>query len=518
MALSSIHVSAAPPEPANSDQYFQTEHLKSDLMKRSTQGGVVTLSAQALKFLLSTASTILLARLLTPQDFGLIGMVAIIYGFVSMFQYLGLSTATIQWDEINHGQVSTLFWINLALSSLIALIVMASAPAIATFYHEPRLVGITIGYSLGLFLSGLFIQHEALLNRQMRFLTIAAIDISALLIGLVAGILAAWYGLGYWALVINFLVMTLATAVGNWVSCRWRPGWPVRGSGVRSMVSFGGNITGFNIFTYFARNIDNALIGKYWGASQLGMYAKAYQLLLLPVQQINAPFAAVAIPALSRLQNVPDRYRAAYLKIIEKIAIITMPGVVFMIVTADWLVLFLLGPQWHETSRIFMFLGIAALIQPITKTTVWLFLTQARSREMLRWGIIGGVISILSIVGGLRWGAVGVAASYAFVEFFLVTPLLFWFVGRKGPVRTMDFYRTIAPAFLASVSSLIVVLVARSWLMPFHLIIRLVVALGLVLAASLLTLAVLPAGRLAMQHFKELILLLLKGLKKESVV
>lgn len=517
MSPPSIPVSAVS-QPADSDQYFQTEHLKSDLMKRSTYGGAVTIGAQGLKFLLSTASTIILARLLTPQDFGLVGMVAIIYGFVSMFQYLGLSTATIQWEGLSHEQVSTLFWINLALSSLIALIVIASAPAIARFYHEPRLVGITIGYCLSLFLTGLFIQHEALLNRQMRFLAIAVIDISALLIGLLAGIVAAWYGAGYWALVLNFFVMTLATAVGNWVTCRWRPGWPVRGSGVRSMLGFGGNVTGFNIFTYFARNIDNALIGKYWGASQLGLYAKAYQLLLLPVQQINAPFAAVAIPALSRLQDVPDRYRATYLKIIEKIAIITMPGVVFMIVTADWLVVFLLGQQWYETSHIFMLLGIAALIQPVSKTTVWLFLTQARSREMLRWGIIGGIISIISIVAGLPWGALGVAASYAFGEFFLVTPLLFWFVGRKGPVRTVDFYRTIAPAALASVSSLILLLLVRPWLNPFHLIIRLVAAFVLVLTASILTLAVLPSGRLAMQHFKELFLLLLRGLRKQSAL
>ena len=506
------------PEPAESDRYFQTDHLKSGLMKRSTYGGAVTLGAQALKFLLSIASTIILARLLTPQDFGLVGMVVVLYGLVSMFQYLGLSTATVQWKEVNHGQISTLFWINVALSSFMALIVVALAPSIARFYAEPRLVGICIGYALSLFITGLFIQHEALLNRQMRFFAIAAIDISALIIGLLAGILAAWYGMRYWSLVLNFIVMTFATAVGNWLVCRWRPGWPVRGAGVRSMLTFGGNVTGHNIFTYFARNIDNALIGRYWGAAQLGMYSKAYQLLLLPAQQINGPVAAVAIPALSRLKDLPDRYRSAYLKIIEKIAILTMPLVVFMIVTADWLVLFLLGPQWHETSRIFMLLGIAAFIQPITKSTVWLFVTQSRTRELLGWGIIGGVISMVSIVAGLPWGASGVAASYASAEFFLVTPLTFWFLGRKGPVRAGDFYRTIAPAVVASILSAIVLVVARPWLMPFPLIIRLLGALVIAVVTTILALSVLPSGRQAMQHFKELILLLLEGLRKQPAV
>src|SRR5438445_2246586 len=164
------------------DHHFRTDHLRADLGTRSARGGVVTLAAQVCKFVLSTLSAIVLARLLTPQDYGLIGMVAIIVGFLGMFQYLGLSTATVKWSELNHEQVSTLFWMNVGLSAAIMLLTIAAAPLAAWFYKEPRLVGITIGYSIAVLVTGLAIQHEAILIRQMRFAITAAIEISAIAI------------------------------------------------------------------------------------------------------------------------------------------------------------------------------------------------------------------------------------------------------------------------------------------------------------------------------------------------
>jgi len=493
------------------NRHFRTDHLQSDLAGRSTRGGAVTLSAQVFKFVFSTVATIVLARMLTPEDYGLIGMVAILINFVGMFQYMGLSTATVKWSDLNHQQVSTLFWINMGLSTAIMLITIASGPLLAWFYQEPRLIGITTGYGITVLLAGLAIQHEAILTRQMRFAAIVVVEVVALLIGFVSAVVAAWHGAGYWALVLNQMVMTFVLVIGVWAACRWRPGWPARGIGIRSMLSYGSNLTGFNIMTFFSRNLDNLLIGKFWGPSQLGVYSRAYQMLLMPMQQINAPLAAVAIPTLSRLADSPERYRAAYLKILEKIVMITMPLAALMIATSDWMVLFLLGPQWRETGRIFMLLGIAAMIQPVTKTAWWLFSTQGRTRELFHWGLIGGTVAIVSIVAGLPWGATGVAASYAIADLCIATPLLFWYVGRRGPVRTVDFYRTIAPVSAASVCSLATLFLCRPWLNGVTgLVPRLSIALGITVAVSLLVLSALPAGRLAMRSLKETLLLLLK--------
>lgn len=471
----------------------------------------MTLSAQLFKFVLTTVAAIALARLLTPDDYGLIAMVAILVNFVGMFQYLGLSTATVKWAELTHQQVSTLFWINMALSATIMLVTVGSGPLLAWFYREPRLVGIAAAYGVTILFTGLAIQHEALLSRQMRFTAIVVIETTALLIGFVAAIVAAWYGAGYWALVLNQAVMTLVTVVGAWSVCKWRPGFPGRGLDLRSMLTYGGNLTGFNVMTFFARNLDNLLIGKFWGAHQLGVYSRAYQMLLLPMQQINAPLAAVAVPALSRLADSPDRYRSAYLKILEKIAMITMPLGALMITTSDWMVLLLLGPKWTETGKIFMLLGIAAIIQPVTKTSWWLFSTQGRTRELFHWGLISGVIAVVSILAGLPWGATGVAASYAAADLLVSTPLLFWYVGRRGPIRTSDFYRTIVPSAVASICSVAILLVCRHWLTSVAgLIPRLGLALVLTVSTSFLIYSALPAGRLALRHLKETLLLLLK--------
>ncbi|HYY56257.1 MAG TPA: lipopolysaccharide biosynthesis protein, partial [Pyrinomonadaceae bacterium] len=307
-----------------------------DLGGRTARGGALTFASQGFKFFAGIAGTIVLARLLTPEDYGLIGMVAIVTGFVSMFKDMGLSMATVQKSDIKYEHVSTLFWVNVALSFAIMLLTVALSPAVAWFFKEPRLLWITIAYAGGFIFGGLSVQHEALLRRQMRFGALAITEISSALAGFVTAIVLAYFGARYWALVVNQLVMSLVYAVGVWVVCGWRPGLPVRYSGVRSMLAFGGNYTGFSIVNYFGGNLDNLLVGRIWGAAQLGFYAKAYQLLLLPIDQINAPVTAVAMPALSRLTDSPERYRQAYLRILQKLAIITMPGAAFMIATSDW--------------------------------------------------------------------------------------------------------------------------------------------------------------------------------------
>jgi O-antigen/teichoic acid export membrane protein len=254
------------------------------------------------------------------------------------------------------------------------------------------------------------------------------------------------------------------------------------------------------------------LIGRYWGALELGLYSRSYQLLRLPLEQILSPVSSVAIPALSRLSDEAENYKKAYLNIIEKIAMITMPGITLMCATSDWLVLLLLGPQWADTGRIFMFLGIAAVVQPITGTCNWLLSTQGRTREMFKWSFIAAAISVSSILIGLKWGAIGVAACYALFDLCLHTPLLLWYAGRKGPVRTLDFYVTLMPSFCASVGSLAVLLFLRSWLISVDsLFIRLAIALVLSVITSVAIFASIPAGRKALHGFKHLIILFSKS-------
>ena len=496
-----------------SDLYFRTEHLKADLATRATRGGAVVLGTQGLKFVINMATTIILARLLTPQDYGLIGMVLVLTGFIALFKNMGLSAATVQRAEINDRQVSTLFWINMAVSFILLLLTVALAPVVASFYKEPRLTWITVAFAGGFLFSGLVVQHEALLKRQMRFLPLAIAEIVSMTIGILVAIVLAYRGAGYWALVANQLVLGFVYAVAILIACRWRPGPPVRNSGVRSMLAFGGNLTGYGFFNYFSRTLDNLLIGRVWGAGPLGLYAKAYQLLLLPIDQFSTPLDGVAVPALSRLTGEPGRFRHAYLRMLEKVAMFSMPGVALMIGTADWLVAFMLGPQWSETARIFALLGILGLIEPVANTMGWLFVSQGRTRQLLRWGFVDGALAIISILIGLPWGAIGVAASYALGGLCVRKQLLFWLTGREGAVSTADIYRTIAPSACAAAGVWCALFAFRRWVEVPSPLLGLVIGFAISTAVALLFFSILPRGRRALHDIKKLLPALVKTRK-----
>ncbi len=476
------------------DRYFGTDHLKTNLGGRTARGSAVAITAQALKFIITIGATSILARLLTPLDYGLIGMVAFVTAFVSLYKDLGLAAATIQRPEISFDQISTLFWINVSLSVAVCIFTVAIAPLVSWFYGEPRLTAITVVTALGFIISGTAVQHEALLRRQMRYFALAAIGLISLIVGYVVAILMAWKGFHYWALVGSQLALVFTGTVITWIVCRWRPGMPKKDTGVRSMLRFGGNFTGFSTINFFSRNLDNLLIGRVWGAQQLGIYSRAYQLMMLPIDQINEPISSVAIPSLSRLTDSDEAYRRAYLRMLEKIALLTMPAVALMIVTSDWIVAIVLGPQWRAVAILLIILGIAGLIQPIANTTGWLFITQGRTKEMFRLSMFFGPVTIASIVAGLPWGAVGVAASYVTAQLILVN-ILYWYVGRRGPVRTMDFYRAIAPFAAASLSALAACIALRHWQHPVNALGGIIVCTVVTLLTTILVLAVIPAGR-----------------------
>src|ERR1043166_5494169 len=223
------------------EAYFRSDHLKVNLGGRTARGGVIAIASQGLKFVITIVATSIMARLLTPHDYGLIGMVAFVTGFVSMYKDLGLSAATIQREEIDREQITTLFWVNVVLGLAITLFTIAIAPLVAWFYGEPRLTMLTVATASGFLISSFAVQHEALLRRQMRYFALAAIALLSVVTGYVVGIIAAWRGLSYWALVLSQLAVVSSGTLLTLVLCRWLPGPPKRNTGVRSMIKFGGN-------------------------------------------------------------------------------------------------------------------------------------------------------------------------------------------------------------------------------------------------------------------------------------
>lgn len=412
----------------------------------------MTLGSQAVLLVINTASLVIMARLLSPNDYGVIAMVTAITGFANLFNDLGLSSATVQKAEINHSQVSALFWINVLIGVLLMLIVAALAPAVAWFYNRPELMWVTLALSATFPLTGLGAQHRALLRRAMHFGRLGAVNIAALCAGVLAGILTALAGGRYWSLVVTSLVIAFCGTLGVWLAggVRFKPAWRVKGSGIGDLVRFGSHVTAFDVVNYFHRNLDNILIGRVWGAQQLGLYSRAYGLLMLPITNLREPLNAVAFPALSRLQTDPEAFRAYYNRYCSILAFVTMPVVSFLFIASAQLVGLLLGKQWLDAAEIFGILAVAAFIQPVAGLRGLVLLASGRGSRYFRWGLINAVAAVVSFLCGIPWGAKGVAAAYCIMTYLILHPSLIY-VFKGSSIRPGDFYRAVARPFGASV-------------------------------------------------------------------
>jgi PST family polysaccharide transporter len=490
--------------PPSAD-YFSSDALRLDLKGKTLRGGLATGLAQVCLGAMSLATIPILSRLLHPSDFGLVAMVTVVTGFAAMFVDAGLSMATIQQDKITRQQVTNLFWFAVALGSGIALIVASLSPAIAWFYGEPRLIPITLASAVSFVLSGLTIQHRALLRRALQFRALTTTQVIANAAGHIVAVYWAWQYQSYWALVLRPIVAAGLQAIGSWWACPWRPSWPRRETGVRKLAYFGFNLTAVNMITYFTRNADNMLIGWYWGASPLGFYDRAYRLLMLPINQINFPIASVAVPALSRLQNEPAKYLRAYESLVGKLIYASGTLIGFMIVTPDWIIEVLLGRQWLESVSIFQWLAVVSVRQMFAITTVWLFISQGRSREYLYWGIIGTAITVGSFVVGLPYGPLGVARAYAIIPTFLAVPIIFWMVGQRGPVTTSYLWKLYLFALQVPLTVAAVTALARWIIQPASTVLGLLLLAPLALGTSLALMLATSFGRQQLRQSIEML-------------
>jgi polysaccharide transporter, PST family len=461
---------------------LETGHLVADLGRRSRHGGALLLSAQAVRVLGQMATLVVLARLLPPSAFGLLAMVAAVGLVLDLLKELGLSSATIQKPDLTHAQVSALFWINAAAGVLLAAGLALAAPLLAAFYGQPDLGPVTRWLALGFALSGFTVQQWALLRRQMRFAAIAGLETAADYAGFAAAIALAVAGEGYWALVAQRLVSPAVLLIGSWAVCRWRPALPARAEGVGELLRFGASVTASGLATALARSFDQILIGWLWGPVTLGLYERTSRLLLLPLNTINAPVYAAGMPALSRLADQPDRYRAMFRQVVQKLGLLTMPTFAVVAVTADWVVEVLFGPAWRDAVPLAVLFSVSATFLPVLLTMGLLYLTQDRTGEMLRATLVDATLCLLAISAGLPWGAVGVAASLAIVGLAVRTPVAFWLATRVGPVSVAEVWRAVAPPASAALAAAMAAWIVRA-VVARELSVQAVTAVG---AASLL--------------------------------
>ncbi len=417
---------------------FSTEHLQEDLKGRSVRGGLLTFTSQGVQFLMQSLSTVVLARLLVPADFGLVAMVTALTGLCQAFADLGLSEATIQSAKISHRQVSALFWINVAMGSTLMLVTVGLAPVLAWFYREPRLRAIALMMSLTFLIGGLRVQHDALLRRQMRFASLAIRDIASSVVSVPLAILFAWRGAGYWALVALPMLQNATQMILSWFMAGWIPGPPRRDASVRSLLTFGGNVAASYIIYNTNRSADGVLIGWHWGPGPLGLYSRAYNLLMLPLRQLGTPVRNVVVPAFSRTQGDAERFARYYLHTINLVMWIITPIFGFLFVAAEPVVALTLGKRWLEAAPVFRILSISALGQLLLDSTLWLFVSRGQSGRLLTLVLTISPIIIASFAAGLPFGIKGVALSGSLVLVGILPWILnFTFRGTDLTIRRL---------------------------------------------------------------------------------
>jgi O-antigen/teichoic acid export membrane protein len=420
-----------------------------DLKEKTIRGGVARLLAQGANFFIRLGSLMVLARLLGPKDFGLVGMVTAFTGVLALFRDFGLSSAAIQRTTVTEEQLSTLFWINILIGGVLALLAIAMAPAIAVFYHEPRLFMVTVVLAAGFLFNAAGVQHGALLQRQMRFTALATINTISLFFGTALAIVGAKAGYGYWALVAMSVASPFTNTIGCWVTAAWIPGMPRKGTGIRSMMRFGGTITLNGLLAYIANNFEKILLGRYWGVDALGIYGRAFQLINIPTENLNSAAGEVAFSALSRLQDDVNRLKSYFLKGYSLILAMTLPITITCALFADDVILVVLGPKWTAAASIFRLLAPTILVFAVINPLFWLLCSLGLVGRSLRMALVIAPVQIVSYLIALPYGPRGVAFTYSAVMVLWVIPIIVWSV-HGTVISVRDIFLTVGRPLISS--------------------------------------------------------------------
>lgn len=435
--------------PFNPDGSFAAVPAGDRLKRAAVRGAGATIFAAALAFAIQLGAMVVLARLLTPADFGVVAMVATVSLLLESFGIAGFTEAILQREDVTHGLASNLFWVNIGGALALAAGLAAAGGWLAAFYHDPLVRGVAEGMAGVVAINGLSAVPLALLQRGMRFGTVSAINTAAQIARGAVAIALALAGWGFWALVAGYVAHRATRAAGALGACRWLPKLPGRSPGTGDSLSFGLKVYGRYALNYGANNTDNLLVGWRFNASALGFYKKAYDMFVLPANQLTAPVWSVVIATLSRVRQEMAQYRRYLLGAIGVVAFAGMGiGADFTLVGRD-LVRFLLGPQWGEAGRIFQLFGPGIGVMLLYAATGWIHVSIGRPDRWLRWGVVELLLTTGLFVAALPFGPRGVAAAWTIAYFLLAVPG-FWYAGKPINLGVGTVAATVWRYFAAS--------------------------------------------------------------------
>jgi len=429
--------------------------LKKDAVKGVKWASASQLGRQVIQY----TTTIILAALLTPSDFGLMAMAIVIIGFLDIFKDLGTAAAIIQNQDLTEEALSSIFWVNVGFGILVAVLVFLAAPLGAEFYNNMKVENLLKVLSISFILSSFSIVHRKLLEKELKFDSLAKIELVAVITGAIVGISLALLKFGVWSLVFQSLTVAFVTTSLLWIVNTWKPLFFFSYGEIKPVVSYSLNLLGYNVFNYFVRNTDYLIIGKFLGERELGHYYLAYKIMLYPLQNISLVVSRVMFPIYSKIQNDNERFKNIYTKVTNAISFLTFPLMVSVFALSDLFSITFFNNKWDTAllAILLMILAPVGLIQSVATTTGSIYQAKGRTDWMFRWGVISGVIYVTGFFIGLNWGVVGVAVSYLISSIILLY-LVFAIPFKLIELKFLSFSFSFKESFLISVILLIILL------------------------------------------------------------
>lgn len=416
------------------------------LAERSSRGALWAVGGQAVAEPLRIAATAVLARLLSPSDFGIVGMAAVFFGLTAITTELGPAAAIIRQRELDDDTASSLFWMTTLAGLGIALAAAACAPLVAAAYGQPEVGPVFAALAATVALSGAALVHNAILRRRMDFRSPAIANLASVVVNTAVALVLAARGAGYWSLVAGTLAGVVTSILVVFGTARFRPRLRLRYDEVRSYLSFSGAVTAGEVANYGSTNVDNLVIGRVLGSSALGFYALAYNLVTYPVRMFSSLVAQATLPALCRIAEDAPRFRAAYLRATRLSLIVVAPALAAAFVAAPRLLLGLYGPQWAPAVRPFQLLCVAGLARSLSVFARSAFKAAGRPGLQMRWDLTLLVAVLAAAAFGSRFGLDGAAAAVAGATGIVSLATLRQVNGLAG-LRTRDNVRAVVPSF-----------------------------------------------------------------------
>ncbi|HEY0686215.1 MAG TPA: lipopolysaccharide biosynthesis protein [Steroidobacter sp.] len=355
---------------------------------------------------------LVLSRLLTPADFGLVAIVFAINNFALLLRDMGTASAIIQRDMLDEQTVLTAHWSNCFIGLGLSVILLASSFVLEGVFKAPGLAPLVQLSALSFpFLSGSTV-HQALLERGSKFNTVARIEITALLTGFAVAVIAAYLGAGAYSLVLQTLTVAVLSGIQFWIASDMKMKWGWSSEHAKGLWGYSGSLFGFNLVNYFSRNADTMIIGRMLGPAALGPYSLAYRVMLFPLQNLTFVATRALFPMMSRQQNSPQELGAMHLRLLSVISFFTAPMMAGLFVLREPFVDVALGDSWGMVAALIVWLAPIGFIQSLVSAGGVVFQALGRTDLLFRLGVLSSVLHVTGFIAGVHWGLLGLAAAY----------------------------------------------------------------------------------------------------------